>query len=117
LNEGAVFTRWSYHGDSVRTLLSLLPLLMSLEVTSLPHLVAETFGEEEDCCETCDDAAPGQKCPPLCPTCSCAHVAQMVNPVPTAEPALAPPAGAIAAPSSQVPEEPDPVGIFHPPRA
>jgi hypothetical protein len=101
----------------VRTALALLPLLVTLEVTSLPHLLAETFGEEEDCCETCDDAAPGQKCPPLCPTCSCAHVAQMVNPTHSPEPALAPPARAISDPASQVHEDPDPDGIFHPPRA
>jgi hypothetical protein len=101
----------------LRTVLALLPLLVSLEVTSLPHLLAGTFGEDEDFCESCDDAAPGQKCPPICPTCSCGHVAQMANPIHTPEPALVPPSRAAPYLASQVHQDPDPDGIFHPPRA
>ena len=99
-----------------RLVLALLPLLVCLEVTALPHLLAEAFGEDEDCCQTCDDAAPGQKCPPLCPTCACAHVPQMITPE-GPRPALATlsrrPAGVHP---SQRHQDPDLDGIFHPPR-
>jgi len=101
----------------LRIVLALLPALVSLEVTSLPHLLAEAC-DDDDCCETCDDAVPGQKCPPLCPTCACAHVAQMITPAESPRPALAA-ASRTPVPAwvSQLPEEPDPDGIFHPPRA
>jgi hypothetical protein len=100
-----------------RAVLAILPFLVLLEVTSLPHLLAEVYGEDEDCCERCDDAVPGQKCPPLCPTCACVHVSQMMPPVESPRPALTT-SSAVPAPfsASQAPDEPDSEGIFHPPR-
>lgn len=95
-------------------------LLLALQATALPQLLAQAFADDDaDCCNPCDDSTPGQPCPPLCPNCACGHPAQLVMPVHGPTLSFVPVAPTPVRPwcASRLPENPDPAGIFHPPRA
>lgn len=68
------------------------------------------------CAERCPDDGPDGRCPPACITCPCSPrpaspPAAVECPHPVAAPARLP------APVMLAPSEPDPIGIFHVPRA
>jgi hypothetical protein len=107
---------------SVRPLVTLLIVILTLSVSGIASAVAATI-TEDDCCadgaESPRDEAPTEghdNCPPLCHACACS---------PTfAVPAIATPDGFVAIarpavisdPCSQLPASPPGRGVFHPPR-
>jgi hypothetical protein len=103
----------------IRRAVAALALLLALQATALPRLLAQAFGDDDaDCCDSCDDSAPGQPCPPLCATCACGHPSQIATPATPLLTALAAVPALRPCPSpARRHDSPDPDGIFHPPRA
>lgn len=107
--------RWGH------AVLRLLSLLLMLQISGAGSLVSSLIGSEEaGCSERCaDDEPEGAQCPPSCPSCTCVHAAW------TGLPTSAPPAvrvrlasvALLAVPFSRsLHRNPNPAGIFRPPR-
>jgi hypothetical protein len=97
---------------------SLTVLLLLMQVSGVAHLAGDLAGIDDDCSRPCEGEPPDQDCPPFCATCSCAHGRRIAVGSTVVEAPL-PVLGAfdVLLLANQMPSDPDPHGIFHPPRA
>jgi hypothetical protein len=99
-----------------------LVAFLTFQGSGVGQLVAAATAES--CCTPCEAeteeaGADDERCPPLCPTCSCGH-ARRPTIVPLAtqhQPLVRLALTAAPAVAGRLPDSPDPRGIFHPPRA
>lgn len=94
-------------------------LLLALQMSGVPHLVATMIsGEVADCTSPSSTNPQDGRCLPFCPTCACVHLGRSAT-VSSPEP-LPTPVEFVAwlAPlDDSFPANPHPDGVFHPPRS
>lgn len=98
----------------------LLALVIALQLGGVTHLGVEFVAGADNCAEPCDDDEGGEKCPPICPDCTCTHGVRPAVPPLVRTVAVQPrTVDGVVLPhrTAGPPDDPDLRGIFQPPRA
>jgi len=107
----------------VVALLRLLLVILAVQASGVPHVLADAFVDHEEAADAgdgdqCPDDENGMPCPPGCPTCHCGSTQAPV--VPPATAVMAAPLASISSTARAVddcPASPPSQSLYRPPRA